>query len=473
MYTPSASDWKKQITQQQHDPARQTLFEIYSGHGNSDEYRDWREVDVLPDGSVRCPAPRPDYLPRCHRAGEIVRERCLEDGYDAKECGERELEARQLAADAGGQAHLTVPGYDPNEWLDAGQCRDCKEPAFNYRPGGAAQYVLALSGFDASKPDAEPVRARMGFIASSDNHKARPGTGYKEVHREAYTESRSLTGASGPLANLFQRPKSERASRAVPFDREASELRGFQLFEMERQASYFMTGGLVAVHADGRDRDAIWEAFERREVYGTTGPRMLLWFDLLNAPGSRGRALPMGSEVELDSPPIFQVRAVGSFEQQPGCPASSIEALGEDGIARVCAGECYHPSDVRRRIARIEVVRVRPQAFPDEPVAKLIDDPWRVFACDADPAGCSVVFTDPDYAREARDTVYYVRAIEEPIATINAGGVRCTRDANGACASVDICGLDGDRKDDCTSPAEPKAWSSPIFVDWVRNGKRS
>ncbi|MEZ4216501.1 MAG: DUF3604 domain-containing protein [Myxococcota bacterium] len=472
MYTPAASDWKKQITPAQHDPARQTLIEIYSGHGNSEEYRTWREVDVQADGSVRCPEARPDYLPRCQRAGEIVRERCMEDGGDASECDARAAEARQLAADAGGQAHLTVPGYDPSEWLDAGQCRDCSVPAFNYRPGGAAQYVLALSHFEPAPaggaPAAPPLRARMGFIASSDNHKARPGTGFKEVRREAFTESRSNPRPEGLLAGVFRRPETARASRAVPFDRATTSLRGFQLFEMERQASYFMTGGLVAVHADGRDRDAIWEAFERREVYGTTGPRILLWFELLNAPGSRGRALPMGGAVELDAPPIFQARAVGSFEQEPGCPDEAFEALGEDGVARVCGGECYFPSDERRRITRIEVVRVRPQATPDEPVAPLIEDPWRVFECEPDDAGCSVVFTDPDYVRGRRDAVYYVRAIEEPTPTINAGGVRCARDAEGACTGVDLCGLDGNASDDCLAPAEPKAWSSPIYVDWPR-----
>jgi len=464
MYTPSASDWKQQITRAQHDPARQTLIEVYSGHGKSEEYRDWREVEIAADGSVSCPAPRSEYLPRCWQAGELIRERCLAEGAQPAECEQRAARTRQFAAEAGGQAHFTVPGYDPTEWLDAGQCRDCAEPAFNYRPAGSAQYILALRDFDGRD---EPLGAQMGFIASSDNHKARPGTGYKEVGREAFTESRARTELSGVLASVFRRPETEIASEPVRFDPETTDLIGFQLFEMERQASFFMTGGLVAVHSAGRDRDAIWQALERREVYGTSGPRLLLWFDLLNAPGSLGEEFAMGSAVAMHAAPIFRVRAVGSFEQQPGCPASAFDALGDGGVERVCGSECYHPSDRRRPITRIEIVRIQPQERPGEPVAPLIQDPWQVHSCDPDPAGCSVVFSDADYQRDHRDAVYYVRAFEAPQQTINADGLRCQTGVDGSCSEIDICGLDGDASAECLGLAEPMAWSSPIFVDWM------
>ena len=122
---------------------------------------------------------------------------------------------------------------------------------------------------------------------------------------------------------------------------------------------------------------------------------------------------------------------------------------------------------MRRAITRVEVVRILPQARAAEPVEPLIQDPWQVFTCEPDPAGCSVVFSDPEYLRDARDAVYYVRAYEAPIDKINADGVRCTVDASGSCVAVDLCGLDGDTADDCLGRAEPKAWASPIFVDWA------
>ena len=155
--------------------------------------------------------------------------------------------------------------------------------------------------------------------------------------------------------------------------------------EMERQASFFLTGGLVATHAEGRDRGAIWDAFQRREVYGTSGPRILLWFDLLNAPGTRGRPVPMGGEATMRDTPIFQARAVGSFEQAPGCPDDAGGALDPERLEHLCRGECYNPTGRRRPITRIDVVRIRPQSRPGEPIDALIEDPWKSHTCDGDP----------------------------------------------------------------------------------------
>ena len=216
------------------------------------------------------------------------------------------------------------------------------------------------------------------------------------------------------------------------------------------------------MHAEGRDRGAIWEALLRREVYGTSGPRILLWFDLLNAPG--GRPTAMGSEVTLGESPIFQVRAIGSFEQKPGCPTDAVDAVAPDRLARLCQGECYHPSDARRPISRIEIVRIRPQVSADEEIAPLIEDPWKVLPCPGDPAGCQVAFSDDEYGSSGRDALYYARAIEAPSLAVDADPLSCTYDDRGRCVEVNPC-FDRPSSDDCLSETEERAWSSPIFVN--------
>ena len=332
----------------------------------------------------------------------------------------------------------------------------------------SAQYILAKGDF--TDPD-NPRHAKMGFISSSDNHRARPGTGYKEVHR------RRMADVGGPREEAWRDRIFGEPPEAVPESRtwtreELLEVPPFLLVHLERQASFFMTGGLVAAHSEGRGRRAIWDAMKRREVYGTSGPRMLLWFDQVDGAGKV--AAPMGAEVEVREAPKFRVRAAGGFQQKPGCSDWTNRTLGAERVERLCAGECWHPgADAKRhRITRVEVVRIRPQQSPDEKVGELIEDPWKTLECPTgEGAGelCTVEFTDPDFVVDgagAREVVYYVRAIQETTPAVNADHLRCVDDGKGGCSVVDPCYGDWRTpyEDDCTSPNEERAWSSPIRV---------
>jgi hypothetical protein len=462
---PPGASWETQIGGEQDDPARQTLVEVYSGHGNSEEYRDFSAVVLDDSGEATCPPPQPGpsgFLPNCWRAGEIIFARCTDAGLPEEECEERAATARRNHVAGGKSGFRTVLGTSVEDWLDAGQCRDCFLPAFDYRPRMSAQYMVVRRRFVGD----QPVGQRLGFIASSDNHTARPGTGYKEFDRSEMTESKGPRAGAPDFLGSVNQPEP----RSVPLDEQPS--MPFASRDVERMSSFLTTGGLVAIHAAGRDRDSIWQAIKRREVYGTSGDRILLWFDLINAAPPVGEAkvavAPMGSEIVLNGIPRFRVRAVGARKQQPGCPESSLEALGADRLYDLCRGECHHPSDERRRITRIEVVRLRPQVREDEPIGTLIEDPWRIFACPADEGGCAVEFEDPDFSRDGRDTVYYVRAIEEPSLAVNGRNLRCSYDEQGNCVSLEPCHGDDAKtpyQDDCLAEIEERAWSSPIWVD--------
>ncbi len=429
-YTPPESDWQKQLTDEFYDPNYQTLIEVYSGHGNSELYRNWRSVLYDEDGKAICPSPSDNYLPACWQAGVIIQERCLEEGESERVCTQRAKEARQNYADAGNAGQATIFKEDPTEWLNSNQCQDCFLPAFNMKPKGSAQYILALRNFD---PNDTVERFKFGFIGSSDTHSARPGNGYKDINRIDFTDAAGPTEPAG--FSLFGFNEGEGVYAKSTAKNYTPESMPPGPPEADRIMSYFYTGGLIATHSVDKSRDSIWRSIKNKEVYATSGPRILLWFDLVN---SEEGILPMGSETELKKNPRFIVRALGSLEQKPGCPDYAVNALGKERTKLLCKNECYNPSDTRRTIDKIEIIKIIPQQYKNEKLDDLILDPWKSFECTGSEE-CLITFTDTSFEEQQRDALYYVRAIEKESKAVNAGNLRCETDAFGQCKEVNLC----------------------------------
>lgn len=505
-YTPAAYTLDKGLELSKRYPQQFDLLEMHSGHGNSEEYRPWRGANVTREGETildnyfglqdgyadvengtftdkegnifdigtqTCPDASEDFTPLCVRAGQVIFERCIETGITVEECEARRKLTEKKVVNRGRNGWQVVPRFSLQDRQDAGQCTDCFSPAFNYVPGGSAQYGMALTKFN---DDGSKHRFKYGFISSSDNHQAAPGSGYKEL----FGNNIDFSGPSseftdkllrGPTYDLNDRDyvdpvRENYVSDDKPIEYETSNLKlGFNTIEFERQRGFLQTGGLAAVHTVGRSKEQIWSAFKRHETYATSGPRILLWFNMLNG----NEKIPMGAVREQNNNPTFEVKAMGSFEQKIGCPEDAYTALGAERVEQLCYDECYNPSDVRKAITRIEVVRVMPQEYENQPVENRIQDPWLVHDCPENQAGCEFNFTDNEFESSKTDMSYYVRAIEELSLQINTKGVRCERDTEGNCISVDICTQDWKRPRDveaCSELDEPRAWSSPIYVEY-------
>ncbi|MEP1446924.1 MAG: DUF3604 domain-containing protein [Paraglaciecola sp.] len=466
-YTPPGASWDHMLTADNFDADKTRLIEVYSGHGTSEEYVDWKYVDFDKEGNPICPQESDDYLPPCWQAGEIIRKRCLKEGVSPEQCELRAIDTRQaFLQELTVRAWWVVSGTNENDWLDAGQARSLETPAFNYRPKKSVQYGYALRNFDDEN---NPLRYIWGMISSTDTHSARPGHGFKQTNRHSSADTNGLKGAV--LKSLLSKDKGDKNTSRVtelPDQNEHLAKVGYSIMENERLQSFFTTGGIAAVHAESRSRDGIWDAMKRKEVYATTGHRMLLWFDLLDTNENGDVDLvPMGSQVKKKTKPSFQVKAAGSFKQLPGCPEVVFQRLPKERAQKLSRGECYNPSTERYNLERIEIVRIMPQNYEGEPVENLIDNKWKVFDCHHKTT-CEVSFSDDSFVKGERDVLYYARVYEEPIPTINGGNLRTKFNENNRAVSVNPCHGDfrTSLSDDCTEMVSQRAWSSPIFVDY-------
>ena len=340
-------------------------------------------------------------------------ERCLEDGPGRR----RVPTARRRSATRLRQHGHRRPPRD--RWRDRrGLAR--RGPVHGLLPAAvqpSAGHVRAVRARNrrASTRTRRIRRASTGASsARRDNHRARAGHGLQAGRPAGEHRSRRpgrtrrcgkrLLGKQGE-ADAFPHPLARRGA--------ARSCAGFQLTEFERQSSFLLTGGLAAVHAAGRSREAIWDALQRREVYATSGQKILLWFGAREA--STGQAREDGRR-DRDR---WRARVHGArrrlVQAEAGLPRfrEGGPRCGSDS-QHLCSGECDNP--VRR-------------AQPDHPHRGGEDPPagaarasrstvssrtssWST-QCPPEPNGCSLAFTDPAYAGEGRDAIYYVRAIEE------------------------------------------------------------
>ena len=440
-HVPIGTSWNNRLNNQGHDSDKQILLEVMSGHGNSEEFRNITSANFLLDGTMSCPEPTDNFLPCCWQAGEIQKKRC--DGLSDSECTARVELAKKYALAGGPYTNMVFPEADPEEWLNCDQCTDCFKPAFNYRPNQSAQYALAISNFDTE--GSNPQRYNFGFIASTDDHTARPGTGYKQYDR------RKMTFAMGPKSKMWEYkykaedPNFPELPRIEPGESQP---------DSERVSSFVYPGGILAVHSQGRGKDQIWSALKNKNVYGTSGPKILLWFDLLNSPLG---IVPMGSDITMSQNPKFIVRAAGSFKQKEGCPIESIDSLSAQRLEYLCAGECYNPSNERHIIEQIEIIKITPQSYPGEAVSPLIQDAWKTISCSGQ-SECVVEFEDENYSR---DSVHYVRAIQEETPAINGAKFSAGSEDFELCKGS----FRTDLEDDCLSNINERAWSSPIYLN--------
>ncbi len=496
------------------DSGYETYLEVFSKHGNSEQYVDLPSSFVMhysdfptnqvpaddgtPSDEACPPTDVKDHVEGCMCRQQQPGERhkaCCEVCYDwvkehycnklpgplCDKAAERALKGGAKICDELLFSERDLPGLD---WGECDQCPAsgrlfnegggdapkplCWRPANGYFPGGSVQAGLATKlepgcktyknkDGDSCHPakdatcacteefpnDDSKAYMDVGFIAATDTHHARPGSVYDENrHFAEVIEGKAYSFGSSLISEFSS---------------------------TTQQRSYWYTGGIAAVHLpaeqDGNLREEIFKAFQRREIYATSGPRMKLWFYLTN-PTSGDEAAMGTSHKGFSGTPKFRVRVVGAPSSNGNCDKVS-DSYGLGGklfVAGVCHDHCYNVDvDDRLAIDKIEVVRIE-RGTGD--IAKAIS--VTVHECDAAESksedGCVIAFDGE--AMGSTPVLYYVRALQEPTDAFNADTVRCEEyDANDACVKSKPCeSSSGGGEYDCQAEGQERAWSSPIFL---------
>jgi len=268
---------------------------------------------------------------------------------------------------------------------------------------------------------------KLGIIAGTDSHVGTPG---------AVSEDRHVNHAGRGKPVLAKPPA------------------GLQ------DVAEFNPGGLAGIWAEENARDALFSALERREVFGTSGPRIpVRFFASWQSPGEvcangrlveRGYAdgVPMGGDLPPRPPdagaPSFSVWAARDPgpKRHPGTPLQRLQIVKgwvEDGDAREVVYDVAGDSSGRASVDQATCVQ-QGDGFDD----------------------LCAVWVDPDFD-PAQHAFYYARVLENPSCrwtayACNALGVDCSdRDSAARELYGQCCGADHPRS------IQERAWSSPIW----------
>ncbi|NNC53274.1 MAG: DUF3604 domain-containing protein [Erythrobacter sp.] len=179
---------------------------------------------------------------------------------------------------------------------------------------------------------------------------------------------------------------------------------------------HYLAGGYAAAWARGNTRAEIFDAFMRREVYATTGPRMVVrlfaGFDFTDGDwdgdwvrAGYTRGVPMGGELEDSGrAPTFLISAL---KDPDGANLDRVQ---------VVKGWVDASGEAREKVYDVAWSEREMDGASNSPVPPVGDTVNRSEATYENSIGAAelrVLWTDPDYA-EGQRAFYYVRVIEIP-----------------------------------------------------------
>ena len=325
----------------------------------------------------------------------------------------------------------THPMLSPNdEWADFGISNQRAGSPLPSQPGGSYVRDALLRGL-AMESDRGSNPYRFGLIGSSDTHNA--AAAYREdtyVGKLGVVDATPQLRGSVPLAD---------AEESLPEGHPAD-------------GRTWGASGLAGAWAESNTRDAIYDAFRRKETFATSGPRIRVRFfagpgmdrsllDTEDAIASAyDRGVPMGSDLspQGDAPPGFFVWALRDPDTVPLQRLQVVKGWVEDGATfeQVYDVACSDGGTVNAETYRC----------PDN--GATVDIATCAVSEDKGASELSAVWTDPAFEPGQR-AFYYARVLENP---------KCRW------STWDAIRAGAPPNPDMQATIQDRAWSSPIWI---------
>ena len=311
------------------------------------------------------------------------------------------IEVTQIKGD--GEAHPKLSPTD--EWADYGTWDKGDIAGFKPKEDWMLQYEYARTALQVGLQQEEKLGAnpfKFGMIGATDSH-----TGMMTTREENFW-------GKMPSAEPSPDRWEHYVIKAMSGDDSLS------TFEYESLAS-----GLMAVWARENTREALFDAMQKKEVYATTGTRMVVRFfggwdygendvyrpDAVSIGYAKGVA--MGGDLTGSSGGRAPVFMVGALKDPWGANLDRIQ---------IVKGWVDGQGERHEQIYDVAVSDGRtigPDGRCETPVGNTVDEANATYLNNIGDASLRAVWTDPDFNPDHR-AVYYARVLEIPTPTWQA-----------------------------------------------------